>query len=136
MDGSTPRDERNKEGDLDFDEELDESILQHKHVVVNRSPIMMAWATIVCEQLNFSREEALSIGACSAVVALLVAGLLAAHDSGHTLREADAAQHKRTRTRTPRAKASRSACCPSRAATTTRPARRSRTSSSWGAKCR
>ena len=63
MDGSTPRDDRNKEGDLDFDEELDESVLQHKHVVVNRSPIMMAWATIVCEQLNFSREEALSIGA-------------------------------------------------------------------------
>lgn len=76
MDGSTPRDERNKEGDLDFDEELDESVLIHKHVVVNRSPIMMAWATIVAEQLNFSREEALSIGAfrCPSSALVAVAG--------------------------------------------------------------
>ena len=33
-----------------------------KSTVVNRAPVMMAWACVVAERLGFSREEALSIG--------------------------------------------------------------------------
>lgn len=33
-----------------------------KSTVVNRAPIMMAWAFVVAERLGFQREEALSIG--------------------------------------------------------------------------
>jgi hypothetical protein len=36
--------------------------LVKKSVVVNRAPVMNAWATIVAERLGFSRQEALSIG--------------------------------------------------------------------------
>ena len=49
-------------GSLDFHELLDEDALEHKATVVNRAPIMMAWACVVAERLGFSREEALSIG--------------------------------------------------------------------------
>ncbi|KAH9035265.1 hypothetical protein EDB84DRAFT_1588145 [Lactarius hengduanensis] len=35
--------------------------LKHKSAVVNRAPVMMAWACVVAERLGFSREEALSI---------------------------------------------------------------------------
>ena len=48
---------------LDFDELLDEAALATKSTVVNRAPIMMAWAFIVAERLGFQRAEALSIGA-------------------------------------------------------------------------
>ncbi|KAF6762290.1 hypothetical protein DFP72DRAFT_1148717 [Ephemerocybe angulata] len=46
---------------LDFEEVLDEHVLSLKHTVVNRAPVMAAWATIVAERLNFQRPEALSI---------------------------------------------------------------------------
>ncbi|KAI0053579.1 hypothetical protein FA95DRAFT_1552062 [Auriscalpium vulgare] len=46
---------------LDFDEILDEDVLKHKLVIVNRAPIMMAWSFVVAEKLGFQREEALSI---------------------------------------------------------------------------
>ncbi|KIK68059.1 hypothetical protein GYMLUDRAFT_154641 [Collybiopsis luxurians FD-317 M1] len=46
---------------LVFNEVLDESILQSKAAVVNRAPLMTAWATIVAERMGFQREEALSI---------------------------------------------------------------------------
>ena len=49
-------------GSLDFDEILDEDVLRHKSTVVNRAPVMMAWACVVAERLGFTREEALSIG--------------------------------------------------------------------------
>ncbi|KZW04218.1 hypothetical protein EXIGLDRAFT_716214 [Exidia glandulosa HHB12029] len=49
--------------DLSFDEVLDEQVLTTKSVVVNRAPVMNAWAMIVCERLGFQRAEALSIGA-------------------------------------------------------------------------
>jgi hypothetical protein len=49
-------------GSLDFHEILDEDALKLKSAVVNRAPIMMAWACVVAERLGFSREEALSIG--------------------------------------------------------------------------
>ncbi|KAI0773438.1 hypothetical protein BC629DRAFT_1291076 [Irpex lacteus] len=48
-------------GSLEFSEVLDEVVLQTKHAVVNRAPIMTAWSFIVAERLGFSREEALSI---------------------------------------------------------------------------
>ncbi|KAI6003857.1 hypothetical protein EDD15DRAFT_2220778 [Pisolithus albus] len=48
-------------GNLDFEEILDEKILKSKMVVVNRAPVMTAWATIVAERLGFDREESLSI---------------------------------------------------------------------------
>jgi hypothetical protein len=49
-------------GGLDFHEILDEEALKHKFTVVNRAPVMMAWACVVAERLGFSRDEALSIG--------------------------------------------------------------------------
>ena len=33
-----------------------------KSTVVNRAPVMTAWATLVAERMHFTREEALSIG--------------------------------------------------------------------------
>jgi hypothetical protein len=48
-------------GSLDFHELLDEDTLRHKFTVVNRAPVMMAWACVVAERLGFSRDEALSI---------------------------------------------------------------------------
>jgi hypothetical protein len=50
-------------GGLDFNEVVDEDLLKTKYIVVNRAPVMTAWATVVAERLNFKREEALSIGA-------------------------------------------------------------------------
>ena len=49
-------------GNFDFKEVLDEDLLRLKSTVVNRAPIMTAWATIVAERLGFEREESLSIG--------------------------------------------------------------------------
>jgi hypothetical protein len=52
-----------KYGNFDFKEVLDEDLLKSKeHAVINRAPIMTAWAMIVAERLGFEREEALSIG--------------------------------------------------------------------------
>lgn len=48
-------------GSLEFNELLDEQVLQPKYTIVNRAPIMMAWAFVVAERLGFHREEALSI---------------------------------------------------------------------------
>ncbi|KZT20375.1 hypothetical protein NEOLEDRAFT_1075772 [Neolentinus lepideus HHB14362 ss-1] len=48
-------------GSLDFKEMLDEEVLVEKSTVINRAPIMMAWATVVAERIGFKREEALSI---------------------------------------------------------------------------
>lgn len=33
-----------------------------KSAIVNRAPVMTAWAMVVAERLGFKREEALSIG--------------------------------------------------------------------------
>jgi hypothetical protein len=49
-------------GSLDFHEVLNEDALKLKSAIVNRAPVMMAWACVVAERLGFSREEALSIG--------------------------------------------------------------------------
>ncbi|GAA5983283.1 hypothetical protein JCM5350_005867 [Sporobolomyces pararoseus] len=49
------------EQDLDFDEIEFEEGLVKKSVIVNRAPVMNAWATVVAERLGFSRQEALSI---------------------------------------------------------------------------
>jgi hypothetical protein len=51
---------------FDFHEILDEGALKHKFTVVNRAPVMMAWACVVAERLGFSRDEALSIGMVTA----------------------------------------------------------------------
>ncbi|KAH9179690.1 hypothetical protein EDB89DRAFT_2110986 [Lactarius sanguifluus] len=56
-----PTDEGATLGSLDFHELLDQDALAHKSAVVNRAPVMMAWACVVAERLGFSREEALSI---------------------------------------------------------------------------
>jgi len=50
-----------KYGNFDFKEILDEDLLKIKSSVINRAPVMTAWATIVAERLGFEREEALSI---------------------------------------------------------------------------
>jgi hypothetical protein len=47
---------------LRFKEVLDEGILKRKSAVINRAPVMTAWATVVAERLGFGRGEALSIG--------------------------------------------------------------------------
>ena len=52
-------------GCLDFHEELNEEVLSLKFTVVNRAPVMTAWATVVAEKLGFKRDEALSIGELS-----------------------------------------------------------------------
>jgi hypothetical protein len=39
-----------------------------RSVVVNRAPVMMAWAAVVAEKLGFMREEALSVGTVASVV--------------------------------------------------------------------
>ncbi|SJL01897.1 uncharacterized protein ARMOST_05221 [Armillaria ostoyae] len=72
-----PTDEAAKYGSLDFNEVLDTEvsnsslqpttvfnrtqILIKKSTVINRAPLMSAWAMIVAERLGFRREEALSI---------------------------------------------------------------------------
>ncbi|OAX44571.1 hypothetical protein K503DRAFT_825731 [Rhizopogon vinicolor AM-OR11-026] len=56
-----PPDEAAAYGSLGFSEVLDEAVLKTKSTVVNRAPLMTAWATIVAERLGFEREEALSI---------------------------------------------------------------------------
>ncbi|KAI9063276.1 hypothetical protein FKP32DRAFT_1592727 [Trametes sanguinea] len=58
---SRPREEADVHGSLEFNEILDEEVIKTKYTVVNRAPIMMAWAFIVAERLGFGREEALSI---------------------------------------------------------------------------
>jgi hypothetical protein len=73
-----PRDEGEDLGSLVFNEVLDEEVrpglfyithalnpsqeVRTKTTVVNRTPLMTAWATVVAERLGFVREEALSIG--------------------------------------------------------------------------
>ncbi|KAK0490930.1 hypothetical protein IW261DRAFT_1547212 [Armillaria novae-zelandiae] len=56
-----PTDEAAKYGSLDFNEVLDTEILFKKSTIINRAPLMTAWAMIVAERLGFRREEALSI---------------------------------------------------------------------------
>ncbi|KAI9001044.1 hypothetical protein BD414DRAFT_20872 [Trametes punicea] len=58
---SRPPDEGDAYGSLEFNEILDEEAIKKKYTVVNRAPIMMAWAFVVAERLGFRREEALSI---------------------------------------------------------------------------
>ncbi|KIO12723.1 hypothetical protein M404DRAFT_993709 [Pisolithus tinctorius Marx 270] len=57
----SPFDEASTYGNLEFGEILDEEILRSKTVVVNRAPVMTAWAMTVAERLGFDREESLSI---------------------------------------------------------------------------
>ncbi|EIN10463.1 hypothetical protein PUNSTDRAFT_100008 [Punctularia strigosozonata HHB-11173 SS5] len=56
-----PVDEGADYGSFEFNEVLDEEVLRSKSAVVNRAPLMTAWATVVAEALGFQREEALSI---------------------------------------------------------------------------
>lgn len=57
----TPSDEALTFGNLDFGEILDEDLLKTRNTVINRAPLMTAWAMVVAERLGFEREEALSI---------------------------------------------------------------------------
>lgn len=45
-----------------FNEILDEDVIHNRRALINRAPIMTAWATIVLEKLGFERREALSLG--------------------------------------------------------------------------
>ncbi|GAA5860459.1 hypothetical protein JCM3774_000429 [Rhodotorula dairenensis] len=47
--------------DFEFDEIEAEEALAHKSCLVNRAPVMTAWACVVAERLGFKRQEALSI---------------------------------------------------------------------------
>ncbi|KAI0771594.1 hypothetical protein BD413DRAFT_624977 [Trametes elegans] len=58
---SGPPQEGTEYGSLEFNEILDEEAIKTKYTVVNRAPIMTAWAFVVAERLGFRREEALSI---------------------------------------------------------------------------
>ncbi|KAI0677589.1 hypothetical protein C8Q78DRAFT_99427 [Trametes maxima] len=58
---SKPPEEGDAYGSLEFHEILDEEVIKTKYTVVNRAPIMMAWAFVVAERQGFGREEALSI---------------------------------------------------------------------------
>ncbi|PPQ98513.1 hypothetical protein CVT24_004004 [Panaeolus cyanescens] len=63
------------EENFDFGEVLDEEILRQKTVVINRAPIMMAWAMVVAERLHFSRAEALSIASVYTELNALTKGI-------------------------------------------------------------
>jgi len=52
---------------FDYKENKNEVELMTRSVVVNRAPVMMAWAAVVAEKLGFTREEALSIGMVASV---------------------------------------------------------------------
>ncbi|KAF8913971.1 hypothetical protein CPB84DRAFT_1840743 [Gymnopilus junonius] len=58
---SGPFEETDSFESLEFNEVSDEEILKNKTTVINRAPVMMAWAMFVAERMHFSREEALSI---------------------------------------------------------------------------
>lgn len=47
-----------------FNEILEESLLKGRYAVVNRAPVMTAWAVILLERLAFTRTEALSLAHC------------------------------------------------------------------------
>lgn len=47
-----------------FNEVLEEDALRGRYAVVNRAPVMTAWATVLLERLGFSRPEALSLAHC------------------------------------------------------------------------
>ncbi|KAF4619664.1 hypothetical protein D9613_005009 [Agrocybe pediades] len=56
-----PPEETEEQGSHDFGEILDEDSLANVYAVINRAPVMMAWATLVAERMHFTRDEALSI---------------------------------------------------------------------------
>ncbi|PWZ02188.1 hypothetical protein BCV70DRAFT_198467 [Testicularia cyperi] len=47
-----------------FNEILEEEALVGRYAVVNRAPVMTAWAVILLERLSFNRTEALSLAHC------------------------------------------------------------------------
>lgn len=53
-----------REDVFDFHAVLDESALRGRHVVVNRAPVMTAWAVVVLQCLGFCVQEALSLAHC------------------------------------------------------------------------
>jgi hypothetical protein len=65
---TAPKDEAASLPSLDYKENKNETELMTRSVIVNRAPIMMAWAAVVAERLGFTREEALSIGMLASVV--------------------------------------------------------------------
>ncbi|GLB33886.1 hypothetical protein LshimejAT787_0107700 [Lyophyllum shimeji] len=78
-----PIDEAATYGSLDFGEVFDEQILKNKSTVVNRAPLMMAWATVVAERLGFRREEALSIASVYTEMNAVMKGVsLGIYESG------------------------------------------------------
>ncbi|PPR07041.1 hypothetical protein CVT26_005242 [Gymnopilus dilepis] len=58
---SGPSEEVEDFGTLEFNEVLDEETLKGKATLINRAPVMMAWAMYVAERMHFTRAEALSI---------------------------------------------------------------------------
>ncbi|ETW84001.1 hypothetical protein HETIRDRAFT_239532, partial [Heterobasidion irregulare TC 32-1] len=81
---------------LDFDELLDEAALATKSTVVNRAPIMMAWAFIVAERLGFQRAEALSIASVYTEMNAISKGValnIFPTTQPYTLAAADASPH-------------------------------------------
>lgn len=47
-----------------FNEVLEIEALRGRYAVVNRAPVMTAWATVLLERLGFTRPEALSLAHC------------------------------------------------------------------------
>ncbi|KAJ7068338.1 hypothetical protein C8F01DRAFT_1017602, partial [Mycena amicta] len=70
-----PKDESEDLGSLDFNEVLDEEVLKTKSTVVNRAPLLTAWATLVAEKIGFQREEALSIASVFTEINALAKGI-------------------------------------------------------------
>ncbi|KAF8335018.1 uncharacterized protein EI90DRAFT_2913877 [Cantharellus anzutake] len=46
---------------FEYNENVDEKSLASKVIIINRAPVMTAWAAVVAERLKFTRAEALSI---------------------------------------------------------------------------
>jgi hypothetical protein len=69
---TAPKDEAASLPSLDYKENKNEVELMTRSVIVNRAPVMVAWAAVVAERLGFMREEALSIGTVALVVYIII----------------------------------------------------------------
>ncbi|KDN40870.1 hypothetical protein K437DRAFT_258488 [Tilletiaria anomala UBC 951] len=58
-----------------FNEVLEEPWLRGKYVLVNRAPVMTAWATVILEKLGFQTDEALSLGGWPMLLCLVSTSL-------------------------------------------------------------
>ncbi|KAL1747731.1 hypothetical protein HDZ31DRAFT_31287 [Schizophyllum fasciatum] len=80
---SAAPDDASQYGSLDFAEVLDPARIAGHRTIVNRAPLMTAWASVVAERLGFAREEALSIASAFTEMNAITKGVsLGIYDKG------------------------------------------------------